>query len=245
MAVVLAWAAWFVPILVAKDFGICSYWGRCRLFPFWITALVCAFLFPVLLPTPRRGSLGRFLRSTIVVVLSVFGTETLVLGTWSTIHQRDGEPFRIWEPRYDRLPGRAMHELEFWQGSLRYTVLFQGSPEILKPWERLFGDGGDRLGILDYGIANLSTDPPPAPGMCIILWSMKAPFWVVAAILLSYPAVSVARGPIRRRHRRRRGECEGCGYNLTGNTTGVCPECGSQTPAGFPNPSANAEPPTR
>jgi rRNA maturation endonuclease Nob1 len=27
------------------------------------------------------------------------------------------------------------------------------------------------------------------------------------------------------------GRCAGCGYNLTGNTTGVCPECGAAMPA--------------
>ena len=31
----------------------------------------------------------------------------------------------------------------------------------------------------------------------------------------------------RRRYRRLHGLCEGCGYNLTGNTSGACPECGS------------------
>lgn len=32
---------------------------------------------------------------------------------------------------------------------------------------------------------------------------------------------------IRRRRRRRPGECYGCGYDLRGNMTGSCPECGS------------------
>jgi hypothetical protein len=31
---------------------------------------------------------------------------------------------------------------------------------------------------------------------------------------------------LRRRWRRRRGRCEQCGYDLTGNKSGVCPECG-------------------
>ena len=30
--------------------------------------------------------------------------------------------------------------------------------------------------------------------------------------------------------RTRRGECEQCGYSLTGNASGVCPECGSVLP---------------
>jgi hypothetical protein len=31
---------------------------------------------------------------------------------------------------------------------------------------------------------------------------------------------------VRSRNRRREGFCAKCGYNLTANTTGICPECG-------------------
>jgi hypothetical protein len=47
-------------------------------------------------------------------------------------------------------------------------------------------------------------------------------------LVVIYPAVALARGPIRRWHRRRRGSCVACGYNLTGNVSGVCPECGAE-----------------
>ena len=33
----------------------------------------------------------------------------------------------------------------------------------------------------------------------------------------------------RRAERRRAGLCERCGYDLTGNVSGVCPECGKNT----------------
>jgi ABC-type ATPase with predicted acetyltransferase domain len=33
------------------------------------------------------------------------------------------------------------------------------------------------------------------------------------------------------RRRYAAGRCAECGYDLTGNTSGVCPECGTQTPA--------------
>jgi hypothetical protein len=36
---------------------------------------------------------------------------------------------------------------------------------------------------------------------------------------------------LRRQWRRRRGQCERCGYDLTGNEGGDCPECGYATPA--------------
>jgi hypothetical protein len=32
--------------------------------------------------------------------------------------------------------------------------------------------------------------------------------------------------------------CEGCGYNLTGNATGTCPECGRATPVASALPMA-------
>lgn len=41
-----------------------------------------------------------------------------------------------------------------------------------------------------------------------------------------YPAIAFCRGPLRRWRRRRWGMCLRCGYDLTGNESGVCPECG-------------------
>ncbi len=52
------------------------------------------------------------------------------------------------------------------------------------------------------------------------------PLWLVFTLLIFYPAAAFLRGPVRRRRRRRRGLCVQCGYNLTGNTSGTCPECG-------------------
>lgn len=53
------------------------------------------------------------------------------------------------------------------------------------------------------------------------LW---APFFLVTLLL----APASYRGPVRRRRRRRRGLCVNCAYNLTGNVTGVCSECGTR-----------------
>ncbi len=51
---------------------------------------------------------------------------------------------------------------------------------------------------------------------------------VLAVLLAAYPTIAFIRGPLRRWRRRRRGWCVKCGYDLTGNVTGVCPECGSE-----------------
>ena len=47
---------------------------------------------------------------------------------------------------------------------------------------------------------------------------LSLPFWLPAALRDE-----------RRSKRRRKGLCLACGYNLTGNTSGVCPECGTPT----------------
>lgn len=53
------------------------------------------------------------------------------------------------------------------------------------------------------------------------------PFWFLVIIFAVYPSLLLI--PIVRRVRRsRKGLCLYCGYNLTGNVTGVCPECGTR-----------------
>ena len=55
---------------------------------------------------------------------------------------------------------------------------------------------------------------------------VRFPLFWVGALLLVYPVVAFGRGLTRRALRRWRGLCLKCGYNLTGNVSGVCPECG-------------------
>lgn len=55
------------------------------------------------------------------------------------------------------------------------------------------------------------------------------PYWLlIALLLLTYPASALIWRPIQRRRRRKRGLCGSCGYNLTGNESGVCSECGTK-----------------
>lgn len=58
-------------------------------------------------------------------------------------------------------------------------------------------------------------------------WGGGVPFWAPAVILLICPAAAMLAGPLRRRKRRKRGQCLKCGYNLTGLPEPRCPECGT------------------
>jgi hypothetical protein len=53
---------------------------------------------------------------------------------------------------------------------------------------------------------------------------LRVPFWLVVLVTGTAPAVHLWR---KRRARMAAGRCVSCGYNLTGNVSGVCPECGS------------------
>jgi hypothetical protein len=62
---------------------------------------------------------------------------------------------------------------------------------------------------------------------CVGVWSeLVLPFWMLLG-LSAAPAVVLL---WHHRRRRRPGYCRQCGYNLTGNASGKCPECG--TPVG-------------
>ena len=52
------------------------------------------------------------------------------------------------------------------------------------------------------------------------------PLWSVVIITAALPGIRVI-GLIRRRRRNHSGFCTSCGYNLTLNSSGVCPECGA------------------
>ncbi len=61
-----------------------------------------------------------------------------------------------------------------------------------------------------------------------------APIWAVAMLFAAYPMIVLVFGARRRRRERRRrdDECLECGYKLTGNESGVCPECGTEIERG-------------
>lgn len=67
------------------------------------------------------------------------------------------------------------------------------------------------------------------------IWFVEIALFTVAFLLAVYPSLAFIRGPVRRYRRRRRGLCARCGYNLTGNVSGVCPECGAKAQSKRPD----------
>ena len=54
------------------------------------------------------------------------------------------------------------------------------------------------------------------------------PIWLLFIGFAAYPMLWITtRGPLRRFRRRKRNRCLKCGYDLTGNASGICPECGT------------------
>ena len=89
-------------------------------------------------------------------------------------------------------------------------------------------DAGD-LSHLDYGflmpfkfkVVRSARDRPDDLGLFIPLWLPFGIAVIPTAILWSRDRRSV-----------KTGHCPDCGYNLTGNESGICPECAAAVPNG-------------
>ena len=57
------------------------------------------------------------------------------------------------------------------------------------------------------------------------------PYWAPAVALSLLPAAWLLRALAARRRRGPGRHCAHCGYDLTGNVSGVCPECGNAVPS--------------
>ncbi len=62
-----------------------------------------------------------------------------------------------------------------------------------------------------------------------IVFYAAIPFWALMLITGAIPVLSIVRCAVHNCRRRTTGpkDCPHCGYDLTGNESGICPECGS------------------
>lgn len=66
----------------------------------------------------------------------------------------------------------------------------------------------------------------PAMGTRIRMSGLRTRVHVPVALMLAYPLFAVGRDRWKSCRRPKAGFCQQCGYNLTGNASAVCPECG-------------------
>jgi hypothetical protein len=78
-----------------------------------------------------------------------------------------------------------------------------------------------------------------ADGGRSVQWRLTWPAWATVLLTAAMPAVRMWRR--LRRGRFGPGHCRGCGYDLRGNESGVCPECGQRSEAQSPPCHAAAE----
>ncbi len=166
------------------------------------------------------------IRKIIIVLLTLGAALTLVSGVIGFFAQVDvtipDRPLFVVGERSFAVV--SVHGLvNFW----RFTVV--DTPQqtrrthwVVLPKLRLVAMGRDESGFT-------FPDSAPNAGVHIKADRIRVGLLLPVILLGAYPLVVFCRGPMRRWHRRRKGLCIKCGYNLTGNVSGVCPECGTET----------------
>ena len=97
-------------------------------------------------------------------------------------------------------------------------------------WEWTFSDSARTASKVEGALAGfgvLFERKRTGTGRNLLTHRLTVPGPFLMVVLLSFPVLGFIRGPLRRRRRRRLGQCLQCAYALTGNTSGVCPECGT------------------
>ena len=98
-----------------------------------------------------------------------------------------------------------------------------GSEMIYLDWHLLPESGNFRYSGLS--LAKMS----PALRQKLPQSYITVPVWYVALLLAAYPIRSWLRERSLRKLRSANGRCMKCAYDLYGNVSGICPECGTPT----------------
>ena len=153
------------------------------------------------------------IRKTIIVVLALAAVGTATL--WVESYGRN----RI-KVLWHRLPNDAGSTglVCFRKGAFEFGVVYPVGETLFQHFPSL--DRGVRLG--GFACSHFSARSPAALAVAI-------PAWTLPLLFATYPTMAFIRGPLRRHRRRKRGLCLTCGYDLTGNVTGVCSECGMES----------------
>ena len=86
-----------------------------------------------------------------------------------------------------------------------------------------YGQHGWRVPLSIFGEVSIRTGSNRNHWRYVVV---RLPLWAMVGLLFCHPGVAFFRGPFLHRRRRKRNQCISCGYDRSGNTTGICPECG-------------------
>ena len=153
---------------------------------------------------------GTMIRKAIVVAL-VLGAFGIAVG-----NVLDGKRTVLHGAGIFRDPRIAV-SFAHWQLMLFYVVADDPrKPDLHLSWTRI----GFRRARMYRQSSNTYSET---------MYVVYCPSLIVIGCLAAYPVVVLIRRPARRRcYRREHSLCVTCGYDLTGNVSGVCPECGTK-----------------
>jgi hypothetical protein len=80
-------------------------------------------------------------------------------------------------------------------------------------------------GLFGYGVYRMEFSPSQ------VVWGATLPLWLIAIVGAALAILAIRRARHVREMQRRAGRCVACGYDLTGNISGICPECGTKVSA--------------
>ena len=160
------------------------------------------------------------IRKAVIVVLTLAATLSLLAGVVGFDAKIPNRPLFVSGERAFAIVF-ARYGVHLW----RFTVVDQPLPTPRLHWYPFPKWGLLRMYHDERGF----TKPPSATnaGVHEVGERICVPLLLLVLLFGSYPLIAFIRGPLRRWRRRKRGKCQNCGYNLTGNVTGVCSECGT------------------
>ncbi len=116
-----------------------------------------------------------------------------------------------------------------------YVIVCVGQGRIELSYNRSSADGGLAEAFMQYDngprfFVCRHSDRVWFPALFVNDVMAVIPFWLIIAVLLP-PWWLMGRKVRRRKRWASRGRCLSCGYDLTGNESGACPECNAAVEA--------------
>jgi hypothetical protein len=161
------------------------------------------------------------IRKAIIVVLTLGMAISMSLHVWSTLYF-----LHYKEERVSLLLGGGFIDLSIFDvapGFPEELSITRTSRTEAEDIRKLYANLARPISTRIPWAYGIKTNSSWGAGTMIIL-----PFWTMIALFASYPTIAFIRGPLRRWRRKKNGLCIECGYDLTGNESGICPECGSK-----------------